>query len=143
MPWSAALLTIMWMAQIVKKSAQCEEQLQCADQRCITDLPQLVATDRWLVGEATNWCANRLTNCVLSNAGVRIGDVYSISLDVAQALVRIYTWRVLILAKFDGLEFRPRCILLRQVLTRWLCGEGENAARSPEDVYLHMLLHYL
>jgi hypothetical protein len=72
-----------------------------------------------------------------------IGDVYSICLYVAKALVRINAWCVFALPKLNGLEFGPWRILWGQVFTRWLCGKAEDAAGTSEDMYLHMLLHYL
>ena len=60
-----------------------------------------------------------------------------------RTFLSIDTWRVFALANLNGLELRPRRVLLWQVFTRWLYCKTENATRTSENMYLHMLLHSL
>jgi hypothetical protein len=75
-----------------------------------------------------------LSDRFLRDSNVRIGHVHSVSRYVVETFVCIDAGRALVLAKFDGLESNPRRVLLRQVLTRRLCGEGKYAAGASEDV---------
>ena len=101
---------------------------QCAKPGCKTRCGPAGAAHTW------GWSSDGF----FGDAHVGVGHVDPVHLDVAEAFVCIDAGCSLVSAKFDGLEGRPGGVLPRQVVTRRLRGETEDAAWASEDMYLHV-----